>query len=379
MIFEAISVTANAIAVLLLCILMCNFSVRRKIPKREDRLLFAMMLFNLFQAIFEPITVLIDGKTFSGAPIIALLLNSILYLNTITFAYLWLKFAYIRVTGKGKKNNDAVLPIYAVIPLLLVFIGVFVNLFIPVMFEIAPETLLYERRWGFIVVYVFTYVYLAFGMIVTYRRRTKPNTYLLGSAVAFLLPVIIASIFQAIYIGLSLLWIGSAIGLVSLYITIQDEQALVDSLSGLFTRQYMNTFILAHLSGSSTKSLAGVMLDIDGFKKINDTYGHLVGDHAIADAGDILRTAVDNPSIAVRFAGDEFSIIAMVENEAGILRIIDSVRSATDRFNQTNEALYQISFSIGYTLYQSGDTVDSFVKRMDDDMYRQKAVHKIQT
>ncbi|NLZ45436.1 MAG: GGDEF domain-containing protein [Clostridiales bacterium] len=189
-----------------------------------------------------------------------------------------------------------------------------------------------------------------------------------------MVPILIGSIVQFLYYGLSLIWPSIAIGLTSLFINVQKENSSVDSLSGLYSRQYLDFYI-----NEKTKRLpndlmlAGIMLDIDSFKSINDSFGHQVGDDAIRSFGHLLTSSVGNDTFVSRYAGDEFIIITELSNKDDIHKIIDRIHEGTRAFNNDNKKQYTISFSTGYSFLENKeDSVEDFLKRMDRAMYKNK-------
>ena len=120
------------------------------------------------------------------------------------------------------------------------------------------------------------------------------------------------------------------------------------------------------------------MLDIDSFKEINDSYGHLTGDDAISSMGMILRENIGNRGIAVRYAGDEFIILKHVSDIDELKQIIHKIELAIDNFNKESGKPYRLNFSKGYDLFLIGiDTLDSFLDRIDSHMYEEKKAKKL--
>jgi diguanylate cyclase (GGDEF)-like protein len=81
--------------------------------------------------------------------------------------------------------------------------------------------------------------------------------------------------------------------------------------------------------GDTARTLAGIMLDIDGFKSINDKFGHLVGDDAIFTAGQIIRSVAGQKGIFCRYGGDEFVILLYINSQNEITDMIDSIITST--------------------------------------------------
>lgn len=180
----------------------------------------------------------------------------------------------------------------------------------------------------------------------------------------------IGSLLQFFFYGYSLVWLGVSVGMISLFVNVQNESSYVDILSGLFNRQYLNNMLLTY---GKKRDTAGIMLDIDGFKSINDEFGHVVGDDAISKAGRILRTAVGNKGISCRYGGDEFIVLMHVNSQKDILDMVETIKTQATLFNETEKKPYKINFSIGYSTYESKhESIDDFLKKIDASMYEEK-------
>ncbi len=115
------------------------------------------------------------------------------------------------------------------------------------------------------------------------------------------------------------------------------------------------------------------MIDVDYFKEINDTFGHHVGDEALKDVARVILLSKPDKATAIRFAGDEFIILLRKSSEDNIRQVVRDIRDELKLFNENEGRQYELSLSIGYTLYDPDkDNSDSFFKKMDDNMYEEK-------
>jgi diguanylate cyclase (GGDEF)-like protein len=116
------------------------------------------------------------------------------------------------------------------------------------------------------------------------------------------------------------------------------------------------------------------MLDIDNFKKINDTYGHVEGDRAIVLAADLLLKSIRRGDFVSRYGGDEFLIVLEQCSETTPLRVIRRIRENAQKFNHDNALPYAIEFSMGYKVYSTlrGLTSSQIFSGIDELMYQNK-------
>ncbi len=370
MFYRVQAVTANSIAIVLLLSLMVSFWKDYKLRTTETKIFFAMLVVNLFQCIVEPLTILLDGRMFPGAILLCTVLNSMLYMGNVIFAALWATYAAVRVNQADKEITPAVILKYA--PAMITLIGAFINVFVPVFFRITPENI-YQRTNLFLLAYAITYIYLIYGTVMAYGFGHRMGEYVFMPALNFLTPVFIASLLQYLFPGISLLWVGAALGINYAYSSLLTEASYVDSLTGTYTRHYLNQSFRSVQSRNKSKNfVAGIMLDIDNFKSINDRYGHIIGDEAISTAGSILRKTVANKGMVFRFAGDEFSILMPVEHDDEIKSVINDIHRALHNYNENSDKDFTLSFSYGYTIYSPGENFRDFVRRMDENMYEDK-------
>ena len=116
------------------------------------------------------------------------------------------------------------------------------------------------------------------------------------------------------------------------------------------------------------------MFDIDGFKRINDQYGHIEGDVALEITANILRSSLRKDDFLARYGGDEFMAIIDIDNLQSLEETVARINNSFAEFNQAMSKPYKLSVSTGYDLYDPHHPVsaDQFIKRLDALMYENK-------
>ena len=172
--------------------------------------------------------------------------------------------------------------------------------------------------------------------------------------------------------GISVGWAAVAMAFLFVYIQLQSLNALTDPLSGLYNRRYLDN-ILEHLQRNPSRSIYGIMMDVNNFKKINDCFGHSEGDNVIRNIGKILSDSIPDCGIAIRYAGDEFIVLLSTESEEVVVDTIQKVQQNVERFNTLKKSGYQLSLSMGYERFdeETGDT-EAFLLAIDKRMYEEK-------
>ena len=361
---------ANGTAILLLLIILSSIKRPLRHGLLDEKIFYFMVILNIMQSIIETVVFLMDGKMIYGYHTLLIVLNVILFINNIIFAFSWTVYTDYKLFADMKRLKR-IFPFLA-LPAALVIIGCLINLATPVFFEVDQHNI-YQRTGLFFIPYIVTYSYLAHGVVFVYSYRRKVHKYLFLPAIQFMLPVMLGSLLQFFFYGYSLVWLGVSIGMVALFVNIQNESSYVDVLSGLFNRQYLGNLLLMCGEKKDCGVPAAIMLDIDGLKNINDSFGHVVGDDAISTAGRILHKAVGDKGVLCRYGGDEFIVLMHINSQEEIIDMIDLIKTQVALFNDSKKKPYEISFSIGYSIYEGKrESIDDFLKKIDASMYEDK-------
>ncbi len=118
------------------------------------------------------------------------------------------------------------------------------------------------------------------------------------------------------------------------------------------------------------QSLSMAMLDIDYFKKVNDTYGHLAGDYVLKTIADIVRENIRKIDYLVRWGGEEFMIISPETDLERAKELAERIRKVIE--NYSFDKVQKVTVSFGVSQFKEDDTEDDFIKRVDDAMYKAK-------
>lgn len=156
-----------------------------------------------------------------------------------------------------------------------------------------------------------------------------------------------------------------------------EKLAITDGLTRLYNLRHFYKQLELEIDRSNRygHSLALLLLDIDHFKKCNDTYGHLEGDKVLVRLGQTINLCLRTMDSAYRYGGEEFTIILpeTTGKEANNVaeRISASVES--ERFSTEAGEDFSITISIGVTEYFKEEELSTFIQRADQAMYRSKA------
>lgn len=157
-----------------------------------------------------------------------------------------------------------------------------------------------------------------------------------------------------------------------------EELAMIDSLTGINNRYYFNEVL--HQETEKVKrykhSICLLMMDVDNFKMINDTFGHVAGDRILRSVADILRVAVRESDFLARFGGDEFVIIMPEAEESHAFILAKRIQEMIARWN-TKEATPGLKLNLSIGIHEADeDTIDTLLAEADKDLYQCKVFRK---
>ena len=161
------------------------------------------------------------------------------------------------------------------------------------------------------------------------------------------------------------------------------QLSTTDELTGLFNSRYFRSKLASEIVHSHEMGhpLGLVLLDVDDFKRFNDTYGHTEGDKVLETLGRLLRSAVRPADSPCRYGGDEFAILLPGADAGASRDVCRRISEAMARcvFLPGDGARETVTASLGATQVQPGDDAYSLLKRADRALYQAKDMGKNQT
>lgn len=155
------------------------------------------------------------------------------------------------------------------------------------------------------------------------------------------------------------------------------EQTIRDYLTHLFNRRYLETALTRelHRATQNQASIGIIILDIDHFKKINDSYGHVVGDLYLKEVGQCLKSSIRKSDIACRYGGDEFVLILPQATLEVVKKRAEYIRKKIMkiRFRHDDKMIQGFTASLGIAVFpQHGSTNDELLIKADQALYQAK-------
>lgn len=185
---------------------------------------------------------------------------------------------------------------------------------------------------------------------------------------------VIVALLQIIFENTPILCFGTTFTTIVILIYSLSIKISTDALTGLNNRNELNRYVYNLFKNN--KNICVLMFDLDNFKHINDTYGHLEGDKALLAASKVLKNVVKDTNVFLaRFGGDEFIIIAKDYSEDDINSLISKIEEETKLINQKNTE-YIIGISCGYAFLEKDEDVLNTIERADQKLYERKKEKK---
>jgi diguanylate cyclase len=156
------------------------------------------------------------------------------------------------------------------------------------------------------------------------------------------------------------------------------EEALKDPLTRIDNRRCFEKKLKDAISNASAdgSSLCLIIADIDHFKKVNDTHGHLVGDNVLRMVAATIKDSIKGKDMAARIGGEEFSILLPDTPFDGAMKLANDMRLSFERLDlkkkSTGESLGKITLSFGVAKYKTNEATEDFVNRADKALYKSK-------
>jgi diguanylate cyclase (GGDEF)-like protein len=149
--------------------------------------------------------------------------------------------------------------------------------------------------------------------------------------------------------------------------------ARVDSLTGLANRRMLEETLPREVMRAERhrSSLSVIFIDLDGFKAVNDRYGHKIGDLALASAGTVIKRHLRPYDLAARFGGDEFVLLLTGTAREAALRVAERIREEFAELTVPG-CSERLKVSLGVACRESGETAEELVARADGALYRAK-------
>ena len=227
----------------------------------------------------------------------------------------------------------------------------------------------YHRGIGINVSLTVMYVFFVAVLLYFFRFRNMITGRLTSSIIILFFIPVIGALLQTLFYGVTTGMPSYTLAAFLLFLLIEKDEMGKDELTGLYTRPKMEARLKFKLKANEPFTL--IIADLDGFKNINDTYGHSVGDQALKTVADVLHQVINLEDMVCRYGGDEFLIL--IEFRQDICdKIIDRIDHALEKYS--SDTPYKLKLSYGYEFVTNpiNRNMDDLIHSIDKEMYKSK-------
>lgn len=369
------NIVINGFSVMLLIILCIHSQKRIDEKSLQHRLYFRILIITLLLLLLDMFS-RTDGNLGTVYPLLNRTSNFLLFLLNPVLPSIWLlyvNFVIFRDEETTKKLITPLIMLNAVNAIIVVasqFNG---------WYYFIDSNNIYTRGPFFILSTIFIFILLFASFAVSMRNRERLDRKQLFSLIFFPIPPIVGILLQVFVYGISFVLNFIVLSLLIVLLNMKDDTIFTDYLTGIGNRKKFESVLKERVKSSSPRrTFSLVMLDIDEFKEINDTFGHEMGDKALRASAKLLEKSIRSRDFVARYGGDEFCLILDVSDSESLKAAIARINSNVDLFNATGEFPFKLNFTEGYAVYDSSANyeTDYFEKQVDLLMYGNKRIKK---
>ncbi|MDO5135755.1 MAG: GGDEF domain-containing protein [Eubacteriales bacterium] len=302
--------------------------------------------------------------------------NWIYFLSCIVGIASWFFYTEYELEPRLVKKGSFLF--VASIPLILILVVLILNVRTHCLFYLDQDCV-YHRGplniLGFLIPCIYLGASVLHSLAMASRKENYTNRQRYLNLACFSLPAVFPAVLQIFIPGTPLSCIGLTASVLIVYMTSQELLVSIDPLTKLNNRHHMIRY-LSHVMEHHDRNnqLFLLLLDLDKFKHINDTYGHIEGDHALIRFAAVLEQASFSYNCFVsRYGGDEFIIVLETPDPKDLDRLCRFIHGELAKSNRKAKKEYLLSVSIGWAKYTEDIRyVPEFIHLADQSLYEAK-------
>lgn len=352
------------------------FICRHKYQKTVEQNLLKYLVIGAITMLLVDVISRLDGLKYGFFPILNHAGNYLLFALAPILPIIWTLYISYKVNLSIKSTKKLAIKLIILFVINLVFVSIMI---VSGLFYTINASNIYARGPLFALSYIMPIGLLLYSFYFIFTNQKRIDGSHLYALMFFAIPPIIAAIAQGFVYGFSLIYNSITISILLIFIKNQANQMDVDYLTNVYNRKKLQNHLTERINNTTRDGeFAAMMIDLDGFKVINDTYGHTEGDQALRIVADLIKKAVGKQVLVARYGGDEFCLVLDVKQATDIAKINDCINRQFNAFNALNIKPYQLSFSMGYEVFNKSKhkNVDIFIDVLDKFMYKDKGKKK---
>lgn len=361
----------NTYAIILLLVIGIH-AIKHADREALDSKLYLMIVWTAIFLLVMDICGRMDGNLNLMYPILNHTGNFMIFALNTVLPSLWMLYVYYQIYHDTKKIKYILYPLIAVGAVNLII--VILTLFFGGYYNIDAQNI-YHRGPLYLISPIMSSSVLLAACIMTIASRKKINRDHFSSLLFFAALPFLGILIQAFVYGYSLTLICVVPSLIIVYLNVQSQTIHTDYLTGANNRKGLEKYLKDKIDTSSpSRTFSAIMLDLDDFKYINDTFGHDTGDTVLRVATKVFRSCIRSRDYIARFGGDEFYIVLDISNQADLETAVQRINNSIAHYNLTTDTVFKLGVSMGYAVYNFEEhlSVEQFQKKVDKMMYKNK-------
>ena len=374
--------TAIHIEIDLLCILilsMVAWQSAKNVNQQAKRVLFRYTVYGILCAlILDILWIVIDGRMFPGGIFLNRIINAVFLSIGVLLSGIW----YLYVLETLHFHLTKTITCAVMLPGILVTVLNLISIKTGWMFYVTEQneyvrgSLYFIQMIGSVGLLFVSLIHIVVRLVRGDDKGMRRDE---KKLLCFYAIPVVGTVLSLPFPGMPGTWTCAAVSLGMLYMSDLDTEIVKDSLTGLNNRKTLDTVFADYVRQiSPEKRLFMFMMDLDDFKKINDTYGHTVGDDALVAAASVLRRSIGGvQGMVVRFGGDEFMFLGFFAEEEDVEKMSETIRTNIKNYSGKPELPCKLAMSVGYCEYKEGQTLKELTDGADEQLYLEKQKRKV--
>lgn len=347
-----------------------------KLDKKNQahQLFFRLILLTIVILLLEILSVFLNSSSYTDFMFVHKLVNVIGFTLTPFVPIYAILYVY-SIINKYKKIDINKL-FWLSVPLVVNSLITWGSWSYDLIFEVNYENRYVRGPWFFISPLTSYFYYIVCLQLLYDGRKNISREELLVLSLLAGIPAVLSG-FQLYFFVYLTIWNSVALAIVINYIFLIYKQIKIDPLTRLGNRRAYDEY-LNSLQGKRNIVLSVVTIDLDDFKRINDTFGHHEGDNVLRLFARMLTDTFEGKGLSIRWGGDEF-IVLVNENRSEIVeKYIKTLDDKINTYNKSGARPYQIKFSFGMTVFDSKyNSIYELIQHSDKLMYECKKKRNI--
>lgn len=353
-------------AIITLIFILSYYHSQYKINDTSNKLFHTILVALLIINILDTSIWMLDGTTFRHSRSINSFITWITHACNLIPVIIWFAYFDYKIF-KDIKVVKKYLKRYLIAEVFVIGLLIY-NIKNPIIYYITDSNN-FVRGPKYIYIAIITYIVSTLFILHLWKYKNIIHSRVIKVICYFFIFPITAATLQLFNFGISVVWPSLTLVTLAAFLMLERENLMKDSLTQLYSRAFFDKELERKLDDPHPFSV--VLIDMDDFKTINDTYGHRAGDEALIIVSAILKSNIKSKDIASRFGGDEFLLLLNDTDPFSSEIVISRLNHELISYNAKKLIPYTISMSAGGIFVDKPTTMNSkdIVHLADKEMY----------